>query len=577
MSRLRRNFLSGTLLASITDVATSITSTAFASLPVVTAPDVMDVTLDQLGVGGVSEIVTITAHASTSTAITASRGQRGTTARSHAANIGWVHAAFAAEDFPRVEYVTNYGALCDGTTDDSVAVQATITALGAAGGDVLFPPGTCVAKALTLPSKVRLVGAGYGATTLKLAASANTFLVETTSFTTLAAGGGGAGAGTSTAGASQFAILDMGIDGNKANNSSTVPLIRTYGYDFNLARLRVRDSDDVGLYCEWSSSDADPGPDAMETTVVDVKVHGSDGDGIQWRGPHDSKWLAVVAYSNGGKGIYVAANGGALTAVGCHSWGTSQTYAWDIQAQVKGSRCTAEGASVAQVRIAASDVYWDGDIFAAGGATTGIEFGIAAVSAPIGCIVRGAVLNCTTAAINYANDGGGNVIDLTVYRATGTTTTTGSRNATGTAEFIRGSGSATSTFLIPSGGVNITGGIALAAADSLVFGGDTAWYRNGANQMRTDDDVLIGTGKGVAVAESGGAAHCGIATLSGGTVVVNTTAVTGNSRIFLTCQVPGGTPGFLSVSARSSGASFTILSSSGTDTSQVGWFIVEGF
>jgi hypothetical protein len=41
------------------------------------------------------------------------------------------------------------------------------------------------------------------------------------------------------------------------------------------------------------------------------------------------------------------------------------------------------------------------------------------------------------------------------------------------------------------------------------------------------------------------------------------------------CQTPGGTPGFLRVSARTAATSFTILSSSGTDTSVVAWLLVE--
>lgn len=71
------------------------------------------------------------------------------------------------------------------------------------------------------------------------------------------------------------------------------------------------------------------------------------------------------------------------------------------------------------------------------------------------------------------------------------------------------------------------------------------------------------------------ASRSGVATLVGGTVVVSDTATTANSRIILTCQTPGGTPGFLRVSARTAGTSFTILSSSGTDTSVVGYYIVE--
>lgn len=67
----------------------------------------------------------------------------------------------------------------------------------------------------------------------------------------------------------------------------------------------------------------------------------------------------------------------------------------------------------------------------------------------------------------------------------------------------------------------------------------------------------------------------GQVTLVGGTKVVSTTAVTANSRIFLTSDAPGGTIGFLSVSARVAGTSFTIQSSNALDTSNVSWIIVE--
>ena len=77
------------------------------------------------------------------------------------------------------------------------------------------------------------------------------------------------------------------------------------------------------------------------------------------------------------------------------------------------------------------------------------------------------------------------------------------------------------------------------------------------------------------VAGLGTGTRSGVATLVGGTVVVSDTATTANSRILLTCQTPGGTPGFLRISARTAGTSFTILSSSGTDTSVVAYFIIE--
>lgn len=75
--------------------------------------------------------------------------------------------------------------------------------------------------------------------------------------------------------------------------------------------------------------------------------------------------------------------------------------------------------------------------------------------------------------------------------------------------------------------------------------------------------------------EEGTNEFMGLATLVNGTVTVANTNVTANSRIFLTVQTPGGTPGSpLRVSARVVGTSFTI-STAAADTSTVAWMIVE--
>ncbi len=67
----------------------------------------------------------------------------------------------------------------------------------------------------------------------------------------------------------------------------------------------------------------------------------------------------------------------------------------------------------------------------------------------------------------------------------------------------------------------------------------------------------------------------GQATLVGGTVVVSNTSITASTRIFLSRETLGGAAGHLAVSARVAATSFTILSSSGTDTSTVNWLLVE--
>ena len=96
-----------------------------------------------------------------------------------------------------------------------------------------------------------------------------------------------------------------------------------------------------------------------------------------------------------------------------------------------------------------------------------------------------------------------------------------------------------------------------------------------AKQIYTNSNVVIATTAGGLKVKEGTNARMGAATLVAGTVTVNTTAVTANSRIYLTSQADGGTPGFQRISARSAGTSFTITSSSGTDTSTVAWMIVE--
>jgi mannose/fructose/N-acetylgalactosamine-specific phosphotransferase system component IIC len=51
--------------------------------------------------------------------------------------------------------------------------------------------------------------------------------------------------------------------------------------------------------------------------------------------------------------------------------------------------------------------------------------------------------------------------------------------------------------------------------------------------------------------------------------------VTANSLIFLTVNTTGGTVGSPYVSARVASTSFTITSTSGTDTSTVAWMLFE--
>lgn len=84
----------------------------------------------------------------------------------------------------------------------------------------------------------------------------------------------------------------------------------------------------------------------------------------------------------------------------------------------------------------------------------------------------------------------------------------------------------------------------------------------------------VQSGKGFAASEAANGKQ-GTATLATGTKVVANTSVTANSRIFLTAQTAGAGAGTLYVSARTAGTSFTITSTSATDTSLVAYEIFE--
>lgn len=111
-------------------------------------------------------------------------------------------------------------------------------------------------------------------------------------------------------------------------------------------------------------------------------------------------------------------------------------------------------------------------------------------------------------------------------------------------------------------------GSAVARANAIGIGKDVS--------VTADSTWVIGTiGKKQAIVEGSNAAMGLSAAMTAGSIVISNTLVTANSRIFLTINVPGGTPGAVYVSARNAGTDFTITSTSGTDTSYVAWEIKE--
>lgn len=155
------------------------------------------------------------------------------------------------------------------------------------------------------------------------------------------------------------------------------------------------------------------------------------------------------------------------------------------------------------------------------------------------------------------------------------------RMAAGNRLSLRPSASGNNTLAINVAGTDVNDRFRLLGTGSQEFGigssaRDTTWGRTGTAQIGSIDSDIAATlaGKGFRVKE-GTNAKMGTATLTAGAATVSNTSVTATSRIFLTSNADGGTPGFLRVSARTAGTSFTITSSSGTDTSTVAWIIYE--
>ncbi len=91
--------------------------------------------------------------------------------------------------------------------------------------------------------------------------------------------------------------------------------------------------------------------------------------------------------------------------------------------------------------------------------------------------------------------------------------------------------------------------------------------------LRIEKDLFLNGS--VFIPENTGDDKQNIINLIDGNATVFSTAVSWNSRIFLTIQQPNN-PGFLYISTKSPGESFVISSSSITDTSSVAWIMTEG-
>lgn len=186
MPQLYANAAGGTVNDNpLSTVATSINSAAFANLPAVAAPDFMYLTVDPTAVGGLPEIVKVTAHTAAATVCTVvrySQVQTGLTAasgRTHVLGTIWRHISTKAS-FDDLAALVPAGTVRQtvNTAADTGWLLFNQTVVGA---QTLYPALWAVAPAawksganLVLPNLADTVISGAGATASGATAGANT-------------------------------------------------------------------------------------------------------------------------------------------------------------------------------------------------------------------------------------------------------------------------------------------------------------------------------------------------------------------------------------------------------------------
>lgn len=401
--------------------------------------------------------------------------------------------------------VKDHGALGNGSTDDTAAIQATINLASANGGIVFLPPGTYnISASLTLTSNVVFTGAGQGATT-----------IQQNSTTSAAITG---------ADLTAVRIQDMRINGPASGTG-------------------------IGIRLTLSTATS-----VLNLSVVDVLVSSFGSDGINVAVPLACRFNRVTVRNCGGYGFNLVGvnfpTSNAVSLQSCYSLSnaTGGFHLFRMVGTVLNG-CT--------VSTSTSGIGYNIDT------CSGVTMvGSAAISCGTGVQINAGQGNALVGYLNHDNRN-------TAVLLTGNTLDASIENATE----LTPNGSAV-RFIQTNAGTNAT----LTLVNNItanLYNGTVNILDDSTSNILAGGDVRIATvGKTLFVKE-GTNAKMGTSSLVAGSVVVNTTAVTASSRIFLTPQNTSGTAGAVSVSARTAGTSFTMTSTSSSDTRSIAWLIIE--
>jgi hypothetical protein len=441
--------------------------------------------------------------------------------------------------------VTNYagGAFGDGIHDDTVAINAAISACVAAGGGVVYFPAGNYKITGTLVASSYLTFQGDGVGNAGVPSGTQLSMSDVTGNTNVIANAGGTDI-------QHFTVRDMTIysgNGSPTGSGSAIKL-------------------------NWNSLGSVP-----YCEFLNLKIVNFGGAGIDITNPIVTNFVNVIVQGGNSYGFYMHSSAGAWTSVSfnaCYALSNaSDGFRMDTGTYFSMQGCaadhnTANGYHIINCQgatlLGCGAEYISADSATANGwqidgASTGISL--------VGCFsfqqkhymvyVTGnsnaTLISCTentplgSAVNSFKSDAGSNVILIEPHNTT-------AYNLGGNYWIMDTTGQ-----LAVSGG----GGTALSTTD--VYGNLTAHAA-----------LAVSLGQKFQVTE-GSNAKMGTATLNGTTgVTVSTTAVTANSRIYLTIQPTTAPVGIPWISAKSAGVSFTIKSTSASDTTVVvAWLIVE--
>lgn len=169
--------------------------------------------------------------------------------------------------------VKDFGAVGDGITEDTEAIQKADDVVSATGGKVIYPPGTYLVSfgrlsltqraCIVVGNGVQHVGSGVGSTTIKIADGANAhgFLLRNTT---------------------NSAVMSMTIDGNSANqgtpesgNDSSGILLVGNAARYILRDLRIHNCYDYGIGVQVGTS--------VDGTIQNVLIENVGSDGIDFK------------------------------------------------------------------------------------------------------------------------------------------------------------------------------------------------------------------------------------------------------------------------------------------------------